>query len=199
VVEIKLGLAWLHMIADEPAQAEHYLDVASALAPDSPQQYANRSEFLLWQGRLPEAIDTLQRRIQLDSGTVSDRFHLATALAQSGRYEEAVEQYRIVVERTPDFSAARYNLGGLLRRMGRHDEAVEQLGLARDLAPTDPQTRVELGLALVAAGRTENAIVELRRAIELAPDRPESRFYLEGLVQQLEAETRGGGDSFDDD
>jgi polyferredoxin/Flp pilus assembly protein TadD len=186
VVEVKLGLGWLHMLRDEAGAAESRIREAVALAPHQADQYRNLSEFLLARGRLPEAIEAMTTVIEIEESRPADRFRLAGLLAAEERYDEAVEQYEAFLRQMPESAEARYNLGGVLRRQGRAEEAIAQLQTAGRLAPDDPDTQVELGLAYMEAGRIEEALGALKRAVELAPDRPESRLHLSPLIRRLE-------------
>jgi len=185
VAEVKLGLAWGHLLANDPDAAEREVRAAIAIAPANPALHDDLFALLLGQGKLDEALQAKRRRLEIAEPIETDHFQLAGLLAETGDYEGAVEQYRASLAMEGHSFEARYNLGGLLRRLERHDEAVEQLELARDLAPNEYDARVELGLAYMATGANEQAIEELERAIELNPLGPESQAYLPGLIRQL--------------
>jgi polyferredoxin/Tfp pilus assembly protein PilF len=191
VAEVKLGLAWGHLLDGDDATGESEIREAIDLAPYNPQLHQNLIDFLLARGRFPEAIDATRHKIELVQPEPGDHFLLAGLLAQTSQPEAAVAAYRACAELVPESAEVRYNLGGLLRRLERPDEAIEQLRLAGELAPTDPDTHVELGLAYMASGDNERAIAALRRAIELDPDSPESRFHLPALIEQLKRPDSG--------
>ncbi len=187
VPEIKLGLAWGHLLRGEPAQAEAAIREAVALAPQSAGQLQNLADFLVGQRRLPEAAEVMARKIELvEEPSAKDFYELAGLLAFSGRYDEALGYYLACAEEAPDFGPARYNAGGILRRQGKLDAAVEQLVAARDLMPDDADVQVELGLAFEALGRTAEAVSALERAIELNPGAAEARLHLPRLIERLE-------------
>jgi polyferredoxin/Tfp pilus assembly protein PilF len=191
VAEVKLGLAWGHLLDGDDATGESEIREAIDLAPYNPQLHQNLIDFLLARGRFPEAIDATRHKIELVQPEPGDHFLLAGLLVQTSQPEAAVAAYRACAELVPESAEVRYNLGGLLRRLERPDEAIEQLRLAGELAPTDPDTHVELGLAYMASGDNERAIAALRRAIELDPDSPESRFHLPALIEQLKRPDSG--------
>ncbi len=186
VPEIKLGLAWCHLLQGEPRAAEADVRAAVAVRPDDAALQQNLAEILLAEGRFPEAIDALSRRFALAPPTAAERFQFAGLLADAGRLDEAAREFTACVAATPDSAPARYNLGGVLRRLGRHDAAIEQLLAARRLNPQDADTEVELGLACMAAGRNAEALAAFKRAVALAPDSPEARMHLPELIRQLE-------------
>jgi len=185
VAEVKLGLAWGHLLSNDPDSAEAEVRAAIAVAPENPALHDDLFALLLGQRKLDEALQAKRRRFEIVEPAATDHFQLAGLLAETGDYEGAVEQYRTGLTLEEHSFDARYNLGGLLRRLERHDEAIEQLEIARDLAPNEYDARVELGLAYMATGANEEAIRELERAIELNPLGPESQAYLPGLIRQL--------------
>ncbi len=186
VPEIELGLAWGHLLRDEPGRAERRIREAVALTPSSPAQHDNLVELLLARQRIPEAIAALRDKLERAGPSAADQLRLADLLAGSGRLAESVEPYTAALALAPDRAEARYNLGGALRRLGRHEEAIGQLRIARDLLPDDPDPCVELGLALEATGDLAGALEAYRRAVELDPLSPESRLHLGPLIQRLE-------------
>jgi polyferredoxin/Tfp pilus assembly protein PilF len=185
-VEVNLGLAWDRLLGRDLTAAEDHLRQALALAPESATMWKDLFELSLMRGRADQALEAMQQQITFGHPGAEDYCRMAGLLATNERETEAVRFYLDCVERDPDSLEARYNLGGLLRRADRFDEAIAQLEYARDLASEDADTHVELGLAYAAIGRNDDAIRVLRRAIELAPSRPESRFYLPGLIRELE-------------
>ena len=159
VPEIKLGLAWCHLLQNDVASAESEIRAAIELAPDR-----NVAGLL----------------------TAEEHTLFANRLVESGNADLAVEHYAASVVLAPLTFESRYNFGGLLRRLGRNEEAIGQLLAAAEIAPGDADTRIELGLAYMAVGKNEEAIDALGRAIELDPASPESQLHLPGLIRQLE-------------
>jgi polyferredoxin len=186
VVEVKLGLAWLHLLRDEAGAAEEAVRGALVLAPDRPRLHDNLIDVLQLQGRLPDAIEAMQIKLAAVEAAAEDHFRLAGLLVEAGRFDQAIEQYETTLAMEPGAFEACYNLGGLLRRLERHQEAIGHLKAAERAEPTDADTQVELGLAYMAVGRSDEALHHLRLAIELNPDSPESRLHLPDLIRRLE-------------
>jgi tetratricopeptide (TPR) repeat protein/ferredoxin len=186
VREVKLGLAWGHLLHGEPDAAVEDVREALALDPGDPQRHDDLIELLASRGRRDEVEAALRAKMARVDATARDHFQLAGLLAESGRLEEAAPHYERAVELEPDAAASRYNLGGALRRLDRPAAAVEHLRIAADLAPHDAETWIELGLAHRAAGDAAAALHCLRRAVELEPESPESRLHLQGLIEEIE-------------
>ena len=186
VVEVKLGLAWGHLLEGDIDAAEEQIRATLAINPDNPGVHRDLFDLLIRQGRLDAAIEARRDHFASGGASATDQLQLAGLLAEAGRFDEAAAEFRSCIERGLDSLEIRYNLGGVLRRSGRNAEAIEQFEAALALAPADPDTHIELGLALADSGDKARAIEMLRRAIELAPDRPESRMHLPRLIEQLQ-------------
>jgi tetratricopeptide (TPR) repeat protein/ferredoxin len=190
VVEVKLGLAWTHLLRQEPEAAEHEIRAALALDPRDPVKHENLVSFLLARGHTGRATEALADKIGLvEEPKPEDHFRLAGLLLADERASEALEHYRASVELAPNTAETRYNLGGLLRRMGRPAEALVHLEAASALAPGDRDTQVELGLTHAALGDAQAAIAALRRAIEIDPSHPESMYHLPQVIAEIEGVT----------
>ena len=187
-VEVKLGLAWLYMVLDDPAAAEAHVRRAVALTPRSPSRYESLAEFLSWQGRHTEAAAALRKKIEVSRHPdARDYFRLGAVLIQAEQFHPAVDAYHKCLELAPQTFDARFSLGVLLHRLGRTAEAVTELTAATQLDPQDAPAQIELGLALADAGRPDEAAAALRRAIELDPDSPEAHRRLPQRIRELEA------------
>jgi Tfp pilus assembly protein PilF len=83
------------------AAAEDELKRAIALDPNFPDSLNDYSFFLLIQGRLSEALTTIERAVALDP--FGSGMHLTNGLVQQalGRYNEAAQQFRTSVELDP--------------------------------------------------------------------------------------------------
>jgi tetratricopeptide (TPR) repeat protein/ferredoxin len=162
VVEIKLGLAWCHVLRGE-------LDAAAAAARDAAALAPRRTEL----------------RKNLADIEAALHFERAAALVEAGNLDGAAREYEACLTAAPGAALARFNYGGVLRRLGRNEAAIEQLEAARDFAPDDPDVQVELGLAYAAIGRKTEAIEAFERAIAIAPDSPEAQLHLPDLIRKL--------------
>ena len=89
----------------------------------------------------------LQRAVQLNPGSSTARYTLATALLESGRFGEAVEQFRMVLRLAPDSVESLNNLGVALASLGGLDEAIDQFQQALRLRPAFDDARRNLEAA----------------------------------------------------
>jgi tetratricopeptide (TPR) repeat protein/ferredoxin len=176
VVEVKLGLAWCHLLQNDFRGAAAKAEEAMALAPEQPELRQNLLD--VQRAEVAAAVPPVP--------AAGARFELATRLAASGNLEEAAREFGAYVAELPEDAPARYNFGGVLRRLGRNDAAIEQLEIARQLMPEDADVCIELGLAYQAIGAKDEAVEAFQRAITLNPESPESKFHLPGLIRELE-------------
>jgi tetratricopeptide (TPR) repeat protein len=168
-VEVKLGLAWCHLLRGEFDAAKQNAAEAIAIAPDNPALRKNLAD--IERAAIPPPEDCLSS---------------AGSLAEAGRLEDAAAAFEVCVANDPESAVARFNYGGVLRRLGRNDAAIEQLSAAQRLAPEDGDVEVELGLAYMVTGADAAAIDAFKRAIAKNPGSAESRLHLPELIERLE-------------
>jgi protein O-mannosyl-transferase len=115
-------------------------------------------------GRLPEAIEHLQRSV-----AIRPRFeplhNLALALASQGHYAQAIPLYRQALQLRPHEVAARKNLAFALTQSGQVEEAIAEYRALLRTAPGDIQLRNSLGIALTMQGTLEEAIQQFREVL----------------------------------
>jgi polyferredoxin/Tfp pilus assembly protein PilF len=186
-VEVKLGLAWGHLLRQDAAGAEARIREALDAAPEHGGAWQSLFEVSMLRGDKTRAIEALRTRMALAGASAQDLFLLAGLLVETGSLDAAVGSYEACLEQVPGWAEARYNLGGVLRRLGRNAEAIDQLERARERMPGDRDVHVELGLAYAAVERDDEALAALGRAIELDPDNPESRLHLPSLIREISA------------
>ena len=94
-------LCEIHMEQEDLEKAEHYHNRAFALNPNDPRMLAQRGELMTWLGKPEEAVEWVQKAMQLDPLGADGFAHLlGRALRADRRYEDAIEAYKQVrVER----------------------------------------------------------------------------------------------------
>ena len=136
-----------------------------------------------------DALDHLQRAVELDPGHASARYDLATALFGADRYEEAIGQFRLALAAMPDAATAFNALGVGLVSKGMPAAAVDQFREAIRLRPGYVEAHNNLGTALAVQGKRAEAVEQFRRALALRPDDADARRNL-AIMQ------RGAADGF---
>ncbi|MDJ0851755.1 MAG: tetratricopeptide repeat protein [Myxococcota bacterium] len=121
------------------AAAERHFRAALAQKP-STQAYTGLGFVLGQQGRVDDAIESLNAAIELDPDNAAAYDQLGTILVRQGRLEEAASAYRRLSRRRPSAPAHR-ELAEVLTRLGRKDEARRELEMAQALEQGPGQAR----------------------------------------------------------
>jgi len=161
---------------------------------------APRLEYLLGlatlvQGRPQDALQPLQRAVELDPRLAAAQFNLGYALEGLGRLDQALQAYRRAVAVAPHLADAHNNLGNVLQKLKRHDEAVSAYEKALALRPETAQFHMNRGDALRDLARLEDAEAAYQTAIRLKPDLVEVYLNL-AHVLELQGRDEASVDAF---
>ncbi len=104
-----------------------------------------------------EALNPLERAIELDPARVEARADLGYALSLLDRDEDALAVYAEGIEQAMGGELLRFNRGNALQRLGRHDEAIEDYERCCELMPSWPHPRINLISTLQERDRIEEA------------------------------------------
>lgn len=159
---------------DKPRDAEHTLTRAAQMFSDFSRAHEGLAEALIMQGKLPEALESLQRAEKLEPGSASITMKQAKVLTALGRDDKATARFEESFKLTPHREALVRGLR--LQRMGnlREAEKIYREVLVREPGNVDA-LRLLAGIAMHAR-HWGDAEVLLQRALELAPD------YYQGWV-----------------
>ena len=178
---------------EKPQEAEHTLSRATRIMNDFSRAHEGLAEALMMQGKLPEALASLERAAELEPGSATIRMKKARVLTGLGRGDEATQEYEASFKLTP----YREDLvrGLSLQRMGNLKEAEK---IYRDVLIKDPGNVDALRLLAGVAMRAKqwgDAEALLERALELAPDFFQGWMDL-GLARQEQDKTDAALEAF---
>jgi len=177
VVEIKLGLAWVHLLRGRDGEAEREIREAVALDPENPELHQNLVELYSARGRVPEAIEALQAKIAIQSPretVASETVRASSAvLAGLGGAPRAGSE-----ESAARLAADRFTLGTLLAQSDRLAEAADQYAACVALTPDSATARFNYGGVLRRLGRFDEAARELSEAARRSPDDADTQIEL---------------------
>ena len=131
-------LRMLAIIASEDKRyviAEGLLKKIVKLSVNNYRPYSDLGRFLGERGRIPEAIEMLERAVAFDSTVVSVHLALANFLAILGTPADALKTYDAAMQLDPDYPPALLGRGNMLRILGRRDEAIVAYERVVDLHP----------------------------------------------------------------
>lgn len=193
----------LQNVGPAKGDQEPYSD--SAPAPWAPEivsrAYGNRGNARVRAGRADEALQDLDRAIELAPWAVDPVLNRGVVLENSGRLEEAARDYRAVIDATGGKDASPFNnLGNVmileatrLESTGKESDlsaarqiyrnAAESFGKAVDLAPSFSFAAANRAVALFAA-RDDDAVAlrELKRLNRRFPNFDEARAAAAGIL-----------------
>ena len=123
------------------------------------------------QGQLEDALDKLQRAIELDPRSAQAHTVLAVLLERIGRHEQAGTHYALAVTLAPTVGSVLNNHGAYLCRHERYPEANALFLRALDdpFYRTPGAALANAGVCAVQAGNTVDAEKYFRRALDFSP------------------------------
>jgi len=178
---------------DKAREAEHTLSRATRLMSDFSRAHEGLAEALIMQGKLGEALASLERAAELEPGSASIRMKKAKVLTALGRDDDATQEFEASFKLTPHREELVRGLG--LQRMGNLQEAEK---IYRDVLLRDPENvdalRLLAGIAM-RAKQWGDAEAMLERALEFAPDFFQGWMDL-GLARQEQDKTDAALEAF---
>ena len=134
--------------------------------------------YLLPMRRLSEAIDVMQKAVNLDPLSPIPQLGLGNAYLINRQYERAMETYRHTLELNPHFSLAYLFLGLTLILLGNPNEGIETIETGDRLLERTPLSMALLSLAYSRVERIEDAQTLLAELQGLVGKANVSSFHL---------------------
>ena len=144
--------------------AEKAFDAALALDPSHVKSLLNSSRVLLDADRATEALERIERALEIDSASSDGLRLLGRANVALGRTDEAIGAYRRAIVADNGDVWSMNNLGLIYIEAGEAEQALAPLARAVELRPTAPVFRNNLGIALERTGQ----LLSARKAFEAA-------------------------------
>ncbi len=143
----------------------------------SPVEYVStlifRSKLGLLFHQPDEAIDSLDRAIEIEPKNEDLRLEYYTLMAQSGKdskYQKLAQMYALVLEGERDI------------RAGKNHEAVTVLLQAKDAFPKSAVPLIKMGDLFFKTGEYQKAVINYKKAVELNPKGGETAIKLIGAL-----------------
>jgi tetratricopeptide (TPR) repeat protein len=141
------------------AKAEAELDLARRSDPGYGRVWHTQALLRAFQGRMPEALEAVQRARQLEPTTLLYATNYGLLLYEARRYDEAIAQTKLLLSSQPRLDQARTILIRALVAKGDIEAALAQLPLRVEERPTVS----DAGLVYAHAGRGDEARAEIER------------------------------------
>ncbi len=123
---------------------------------------------LMQNKRIPEAIQALQKALQLDPNDPTTHYHLAVLLGRNDQRQESLLEYRKASTLDPDNTLYLENLAEALAQNGDMEGGVHVLQKAIAIRPASAEYHDKLGLLLKSQGDLKGAVAALEKAVALS-------------------------------
>jgi tetratricopeptide (TPR) repeat protein len=138
--------------------------------PNYTTAWNNKGEALRNLAKYEEAINCLDRAIEIEPNYASAWYNKGLALEGVAKYEEAIRCYDKVIEIDPNYAYALNNKGAALFSLGKYEEAFNCFIKSIKIDPNNASAWNNKGSALVNLGRHKEAIRCYDKAIEIDPN-----------------------------
>lgn len=168
-VDAEARLAAIDYAAGRKAEAHARLDGVLTRVPSHTGLLVTKSQWLLAENRLDEALDRAKAAAAADPQSVPAQFVLATVHDRRGETALATAAYTEVLRLNPRAVAAQVELSRLSLAKGDRTGALQYAERARTAEPSNLSARVALARSLIAAGNFARAETEVAGLLETAP------------------------------
>lgn len=167
---------------DQDADAAHYWQRLSTLAPDDAQAWNGLGIALQRLGAVDDAETAWRRALALLPDDANLHTNLGLQLEERGALDEAEQHQRRAVALAPDSAPILTNLGDLLAHRERPGEAHDFYRAAIACDPTFATAHCNRGVLLADLGDAAEAEAAFRHALALRPDFPQCCVNLAQLL-----------------
>lgn len=191
-------LAEVELARQELEAAETALDLYLSLEGESAAGWALRGELALSREDYAEAVESLEKALELFPR--ANRLHVPLALAYRhlGDVEKAREHLALrgsigarpadpridQLEELKEGERVHLIRGRMAFQAGDFSAALDAFGKAVDANPESVPARVNLGATLSQTGNPEGAIAQFRQALELDPENQSAHYNLASLLRR---------------
>jgi len=170
-------LAGAMLRCGQTEEARTYANTALKLSPDLAEAHLNLGLSLqaLYGPAYNDAVQALQRAIEINPALAGSYLGLGVALHEQGEHEAAERAYVHALSLDPTFIEAHCNLGNLKRGECAFEEAAQHYGAALKLDNNQAVVWGNLGVVLQEAGDLDEALAVYDKAVLLEPENAEVR------------------------
>ena len=116
-----------------------------------------RFHYLTPTGRLVEAVQQMEKALELEPVSLVMNTFMGATLHHAGRYDEAIDQCRRTIQMDPNFAVAHWHLGLAYEQTQLLDAAIEEFRKAISLSGGSPLMQAALARAYAEAKKTHEA------------------------------------------
>jgi putative PEP-CTERM system TPR-repeat lipoprotein len=131
-----------------------------------------------FRNEMEQAMNQLQRALEISPSFTQARVHLALLLLNRKRADDAVREAKTAISQDDQNAMAHNVLGSAYLAKGNYTEGIAELNRALELDPSLADVHVKKGLVAMKRGKSEEAESELVSAMRLRPEAQETRRML---------------------
>lgn len=198
-LDVLLTLGGLYLKSDRPTEAMEQYQQALLIEPDGPDDDLAEVDTLVGEGRLEEAILSLERLVRQCPGIAPLHMRLGDLYVHIGEDQRAVEEYNAALATQPGLLEATVKLGTQHMRKGRLVDAAVTFNQAVELNDRLVTAFVGLGVAQRDCGHDDESLATFDLAASLEPS--STLLFSETTRLQMRSESRrqlGPLDDYDD-
>jgi TolB-like protein/Flp pilus assembly protein TadD len=195
-------LGAINLLEKDLVSAEKNLRKSLALNSNNPFAYERLTWAVMFLGKEKEAIEILNKAIELDPLSNRNKGSVATMYYLMREYKPGIKIIKGYLEQNPTDDYLLWSLGYLLAGEGKYEEAIDVL-MKRSIGTT---TNWVLGYCYAKSGDIKNAQIILNNNIEKAKTQPVPDFMLavqylalnqkEKALEHLDKSIESGGEGF---
>ena len=165
----------------------------------SPLPYYNRGSAYALSGNYAQAVNDLNKAIELDPGYAEAYTNRGIVYDKKGEYDRAIAEFSRAIALNPSDPVKYNNRGIVYNEKGEYDRAIADFNRAISLNPSDPMNAKifnNLGLIYLKLGRVKEAEREYKNALKENPSYIQARmnlgnlYYSRGLLDEAIKEYR---------
>lgn len=163
----------------------------TSIQSENPSRLLQEAEAARQRGNLEEAIEILEKVLQIDPYSVNARWMLADIQRKKGNTEMAIKYLREILQMGTfppgiDELKIRKRLATYYKELGNLASAYHQYAEIAKIDPDDVESRIEMGKILFQRGMYEKALIEFKFILERKPDYPDALFYTAVIHYKME-------------
>lgn len=140
---------------------------AQRIPNNDPGAHNNLAVVYYNKGLYDDAIEELEKALQIDPNFVLARNNLVIILKKSGRLEDKVKELGRMIETEPFDEQSTLELADTYRKLNRYSQAIIFYKKILDYNPGSYETHFGLGTTLRALGKYDDALEEIKKALEI--------------------------------
>ncbi|UCF71373.1 MAG: tetratricopeptide repeat protein [candidate division WOR-3 bacterium] len=150
-----------------PDEQRVLINVAEKIPPDDPGAHNNLAIVFYNKGLYQEAIEELQKALDLDPKFVLARNNLDIILRKTGKLEERVEQLSKDIEKDPNDETKVLELADLYVKLKKYSHGIMYYKKIIDANPDSYQAHFGFSMALKRLSKYDDALEEMNRALAI--------------------------------